>query len=371
MTQISWSLRLIAADGNAVPGLSVQLQVFDMAAGWKRIADSSTGSDGRIRGKADDGVAKPAIAPMLRLVETANPAALLGGVPGLAASAAGVLNADFGDIVHIAEAARPAPRRGGLVRAGLEAPQIGGIAAGIAAAAAPTTAVQRDVEARLAERETELGRTKNERDDLAVRLAAAEAKSADLQERLTQSEIRIGTVRGPIGTGSTPGPVPPPAPGPAVATLAVGALSLGDFATRLGGEIDSAQTALKARGFSLGSVSINAKTIVEGGSSLVFPETAELKTVRPGSLSDVAITFNPNQAPETGDGGVQVPDIRFLTEGAARRVLASVGLVLEVSQGPLGINPDCAPGQAMLQAPGAGNSAARGSTVLAVFAAGT
>ena len=101
---------------------------------------------------------------------------------------------------------------------------------------------------------------------------------------------------------------------------------------------------------------------------MVFPETEQLKSIRPGSLSDVAMTFDPTPAGDGGGSAVQVPDIRFLTEGAARRVLASVGLVLEVAQGELDINPTCAPGQAMLQAPPARASAARGSTVLAIFA---
>jgi hypothetical protein len=275
------------------------------------------------------------------------------------------LNADFGDIVQVAEAPRGTGKRAALLRSGEDPARIGGIPSAMAAIATTSTA-QRDAEARLAERESELGRIKIERDDLAARLAETETHRAALQARLNAADVKPATTRETLSAGTTFGPA---GPSPAIGALAARALSLGDFATNLGGEIDSAQTALKARGFSLGSVSINAKAIVEGGSSFVFPETAELKTVRPGSLSDVALTFNPSQTVQTGAEGVQVPDIRFLTEGAARRVLASVGLVLEVSQGPLGINPDCAPGQAMLQAPGPGASAARGSTVLAVFAA--
>jgi hypothetical protein len=421
MTQITWSLRLVNAEGAAVVGHSVQLQVFDMAAGWKRLADATTGADGRVRGKADDGVVKPVVAAMLRLADTARPTAVLGGIPTLTmAGAPPALTADFGDIVQVVEP-RPVARRAALGRAVAdEPPLIGGVAAPVAALSGTSVAALRDTEARLAAREVDLTRLQGERDDLAIRskdletrlqesesrLRDAEAqrkiadaqlvaardqlkseqdalatRSQDLEKKLEQSEARLRDTEAQLKLTETQLAAAREATltrdaaatdtfttidrEPILGTTS-GTLSLGDFATKLGGEIDSAQTALRTSSFSLGTVSITARTVVEG-SAISFPSTEDLKTVQSGTLSDVSIVFNPTPVTETSTG-VQVPDVRFLTEGAARRVLTSVGLVLEVSQGPAGMNPNCAPGQAMLQAPAAGTSAPRGSTVLAIFA---
>ncbi|TFI58104.1 hypothetical protein E2493_11930 [Sphingomonas parva] len=553
MTQISWALRLLAADGSPAAGISIQLQVFDLAGGWRRLADAATASDGTIRGKADDGTAKPVTAPMLRLVETARPAAILGGVPTLAAAGTPPsLSADFGDIVHVPAPARAeprtAPKRATLGKLAVEeVGTIAGVAAPVAAALPSATAF-RDVEARLSQRELDLNRVTGERDSLADRVAAFEPRLAESEKKLAERELDLKKVTGerdalagqlatsqprlaesekrltesekklaereldlkrvagerdalagrlaaseprlaesdkrlaereldlkrvtserdslagrlaaseprlaesekrlaareldlkrvtserdalagrlaaseprltetekrlaareldldrltserdalngrleasetkvadsekriaalqqqladavakPTGARETLGTT-----FGTIGTTTSAPVSLGDFATKVGGEIGSAQTALRATGFSLGSVQITARTVVEGGSSLVFPDTETLKTVVAGSLSDIKLSFEPTQTAEASEGSVQVPDIRDLTESAARRVLASVGLVLEVSHGPLGMRANCAPGQAMLQAPGPGTTAARGATVLAVFARG-
>lgn len=348
MTQIAWLARLVTPEGAAVASHAVALQVFDLAAGWRQIATASTSADGTLRGKADDGIAKATVAPMLRLVEGGDANAVLGGIPRLTAAGSPVtLSADFGEIVRIVEA-RFAAKRVAPAKTIDDPSMVGGITAPVGARAAGTASTK-ELEARLGERDLDVARLKTERDDLAARLVDSEGRLATLRDTAT-----VGTTTGTTAgaTGSLP--------------TRSSSLSLGDFATRIGGEVDSAQVALKARGFSLGTISVTARTVMTAD-TLHFPDAEELKTVPPSAFSDVAITLNPAPAITAGQG-VQVPDIRQLTESAARRVLASVGLTIEASQGPAGIAPDCAPGQAMLQAPKPGSTVARGSAVLVVFA---
>jgi beta-lactam-binding protein with PASTA domain len=82
----------------------------------------------------------------------------------------------------------------------------------------------------------------------------------------------------------------------------------------------------------------------------------------------VNLNYRPDKGGDTAPTGVQVPDVRQLTEGAARRVLASVGLMLDASQGARELAPESAIGQAMLQQPKPGERVAVGARVLVVFA---
>jgi hypothetical protein len=185
--------------------------------------------------------------------------------------------------------------------------------------------------------------------DVEKRHAALQTERDQLQDRLADAEARLAS-------GST---VPPPADD--------GALSVGSFATRLGGEIDSARVALKTRGFSLGTISVTSKALFEaGGTRIRLPERDELKSLPAGALSDIALQYTPSSEPASND--VLVPDVRQLTESAVRRVLASVGLSLDVSHGQPGMGVSSVEGQAMLQSPPPGERLARGSAVLVIFA---
>ena len=378
MTAISWFARLVTVDGNALDGHAVQLQVFDMTSGWRGIADDKTAADGRIKGSADDGLGDEKLAPMLRLVDGDASSAVLGGVPQLTAAANGTtLTADFGEIVRIEQQAHFTLGRVAPKRLGRDAATIGGFAipasarvaigatlagVGFDTSAAPATATVASgvvsdglltrinvAERLVTERERDLGAIRAERDDVIARLADSEKRLADMR-----AAAAAAAAGGTVKAADTVRP----------ASSAVG---IGDFATQVGREIDSAQTALRTRGFSLGTISVNARALVDqGGARMTFLGQEDLKGVAAGALTDFGLQFNPS--PIVDPGGIQVPDIRQLTESAARRVLASVGLGLDVNQGPPEINPDCAEGQAMLQAPKAGDSAARGSTVMAVFA---
>ncbi|RSV40653.1 hypothetical protein CA234_11125 [Sphingomonas sp. ABOLE] len=377
MTAISWFARIVTSDGNPLIGQIVQLQLFDMKSGWRSIADATTASDGSVKGRADDGMADAKLAPMLRLVDVEAASAVLGGVPQLTASAnEGTLTADFGEIVRIEQQAhfqlgRVAPKRLGRDTAtigGVAIPAAARVAVGarlagvdgdtVGAATAATAATRIDADA-LVTRATVAERlaTERERD-----LAALRGERDDVIARLADSENQLAALRAAAAAGAA---------GKSTDTigLASSVISIGDFATQVGREIDGAQIALRTRGFSLGTISVNARALVDqGGKGITFPGQEDLKTVG-GGLTDIGLQFNPSPVTETS--GVQIPDIRQLTESAARRVLASVGLALDAHHGPPQINPDCAEGQAMLQAPKAGDSAARGSTVMAIFARST
>jgi hypothetical protein len=374
MTRITWFARLVTADGTPAAGIAVQLQMFDLAAGWKGISDATTGDDGAVRGTAGEAGPANGAAPMLRLAETDSKPAVLGGVPNVGVSGSPpALACDFGEIVHMPDrftVARAAPTRFARstpVVAGVAMP-VAAARMGVASALAGATLVRAsttdtiDVQASLAERDADVIKVRAERDDVATRLAERTAdidrlrvERDDVKARLVDAEKRLADIR-------VASPINPAGAGDAK-------VSLGDFATRLGGEIDSAQTALKDRGFSLGTISVTARALVDdGGSRISFPAREDMKSVNVGTLSDIALQYHPSPVGDAAGTGVQVPDVRQLTESAARRVLASVGLGLEVTQGPPAIDPTCAEGQVMLQAPRAGERAARGTRVIAIFA---
>lgn len=153
---------------------------------------------------------------------------------------------------------------------------------------------------------------------------------------------------------------------PAVGGKAVGMV---DLATTVASQLDDAQTTLKPRGFSLGAIQVTAKAVLQDdGGRLELLGKEDLKTVPPGALSDIRMEFLPGET-ASAEGGPRVPDVSQLTENAARRVLASVGLTLDASVGPLALNPAVAPGQAMVQSPVAGAVSGRGARVLVIFAA--
>jgi hypothetical protein len=143
------------------------------------------------------------------------------------------------------------------------------------------------------------------------------------------------------------------------------------FATSLGTGIGRAQTELQRMGFQIGRVAVTARAFVdEKGESLQFPNRADSADVAAAPVTDISIAFQPTTAPEAADGKVAVPDVNQLTESAARRVLASIGLQLEATYGPPNLRPGSVEGQAMLQTPAAGVYVERGVIVLVVFARG-
>ena len=386
MTQITWFARLILADGNPAANVPVQLQMFDLKAGWTGIADATTGDDGKVKGTAGEPGPAAGPAPMLRLMEMEVTPGILGGVPNVTATGSPpALTVDFGELTHVVERfsiLRAAPRRfkfGTAEVAGMAMPAATRAPVAEAMAGRGASGDLGELQAKLQARDVDLTRIRAERDDTASQLAvrasalrdaqierddvrikltqretdvrrlqtereAAEAKLVETEKQLKDSRIE-GTAAGRAST-----------------------VKVGVLATRLGDEIDSAQTALKRRAFSLGSISVVTRGLVaEQGSEITYPSRDEIKTLPATAFTDVSFQYNPSPTVDDSNG-VQVPDVRQLTESAARRVLTSVGLGLEVTQGPPSIDPNCAEGQVMLQSPRAGERAARGTRVIAIFA---
>lgn len=222
--------------------------------------------------------------------------------------------------------------------------------------------VQRDQElaardAQLADRGRAAAEQETEISGLRAALAAKDVELEDIKANPTIGTT-TGTTTGTIG--GTTGTINP-------AVAATRTVAVNDLATTMAIQFDKAQTTLKPTGFSLGAIQISAKGVLRDEGRLEFPDTDTLKGLPADSLSDLKMQFIPEKVP-TGDDGPRVPDVLQLTESAVRRVLTSVGLVLESSTGPRGLNPAVAPGQAMVQSPGAGTIIARGARVMVIFA---
>lgn len=391
MTQITWFARLVNSEGAAVAGVGVQLQLFDLAGGWKGIGDATTNADGRVKAVAEAPGGTSGPAPMLRLMETDAAPAVLGGVPTVSASGSPpALACDFGEIVHIPD--RITFMRASPMRLNLRPAEAAGVAVPAAAArggladAIGGAAVRVDLselQNRLASRDADVAKLQVERDAVASQLnvRATEAQKVQAERddarnqlntretdveklrlerdqvkaQLVDSEKRLSDIR---TAGIATAAANPDAP----ATRSFGA-----FATRLGGDIDSAQLALKNRGFSLGAVSVRTPVLVDKSQQVTMPDQDEIKALPKEAISEVTFGYHPTPEADAAGTGVAVPDIRQLTESAARRVLVSVGLGLEVSQGPPSLDPTCVEGQVMLQSPKAGETAPRGTRVLAIF----
>lgn len=377
-TGFKFFARLIDSSAKPVAGIATEVQLFDLAAAaWVTVGAATSDADGQLRSKGDIADDTVTLAPALRLVE-AGGTTVLSGSPRVSLSGrVPTLDVDFGELVHLAEADRFVQPRTATRLTPDDRATIGAVVLPADAAtrafdagalrAAVTDDVTRTFAARLADNTKAI-------EDRDMALASERALRADREKTLSdkarelaESKVTIAALRGAAATAAAAAVGGPQvfAEGIAPSSQVVG---IGDLAVKLGTELVGAQTALKSSGFSLGSISVNARGLVQGdGSRLNLLDIADLKTLPAGVLSDVRIDLTPDTA-VGGEAQIAVPDVAQLTETAARRVLASVGLVLDASYGPLALNSDAAEGQAMLQTPGHGTGVARGARVLVIFA---
>lgn len=357
-TSLRWFARLVQINGRAQSGLAVDLQVYDRTAGgWVTLASAAASATGLLRGKGVLENDSPIIAPALRLVQR-GAAVVLSATPRLAVAEKGmVLNVDFGELMCLPENLRFVPPRAAMDSVPDDPLLIGALVGPAAAAteaadnatalAALRTSVRQEVtreyEDRLAQAEKDKAGALAEAQTKAAELAAAQAEIAQFKAAATG-----GTSAGVVATLGAP-------------------VKVSDFASTIGSEIDNAQKALKNSGYSLGAISLTAKTLVQTNGTVSFPSKEELKGLPSRALSDLVLQFRPDEAVSDA-GALRVPDLKQLTESAARRVLASLGLVLEAHYGARDLLPESAAGQAMLQSPAAGASTAPGGRVLVVFA---
>lgn len=222
-----------------------------------------------------------------------------------------------------------------------------------------TAEVTKAYAAQLVERERMIA----ERDTaLAARAQDAVRLDAELQQanrQVSSLTAELERLREAAGRGPAPA-APQAAPTRSVAMDA--------FATRIGEDLHSAQASLAKSSFSIGRIQVNAKGFLgSNDDGATFEPAGKGAAEDADRLSDVQIEFHPD-AKDDAKLGIQVPDVVQLTESAARRVLASVGLQLQASLGPRSLSPDSVAGQAMVQTPRAGETAARGARVLVIFA---
>lgn len=120
-------------------------------------------------------------------------------------------------------------------------------------------------------------------------------------------------------------------------------------------------------GMQLGDVRIRVRGKIGADGSFQLPGVDEL--AKPGvseGLDEIDVSLGGAPGTAAADPTVNVPDLNRLTESAARQVLQSLGLRLDIATGLR--EEGYASGQAMRQQPRATLKAPRGSQVLVVFA---
>jgi len=389
-TPFNWFARLLDTDANGVPDVEVAMQVFDIASNaWATVSTATTSPTGLLRGKGTvdpNGRVIAVSAPAMRLIEVAGrQPTVLSASPRITVNARPVaLMVDFGELTRLKANAFFVPPRASL-------PSVADDPFIIGAVASPTLATlpSAELDAKLDDLRKEV--TTRLTQDFTTKLQVSddarvksEQLTADTVRELKTAETTIVQLRADVAAardvsaaGPTAASVGPGSVGAGTSGLgAVDAgvllpgsriVGMGAFATNIGGQLDGAQLALKPTGFSIGNISLTTRALVQGdGSTINLLDKDELKAMPAGSLSDLKLDFTPDRV-TTAEAQLLVPDVVQLTESAARRVLGSLGYVLDASAGPPSLNPNCAEGQAMLQSPVGGAPAARGARVLVIF----
>ena len=159
----------------------------------------------------------------------------------------------------------------------------------------------------------------------------------------------------------------PPTP-PAGGTL----LPIESVVTNVAQQVSSAQTAIRAAGgFTLANVSVRLRGIAEGDVSKIRILGAnELRNpALAGAQDELNLDFAaPTAPPPVPADKVAVPGLAGLTQLAAQRALAAVGLRLDPATGKPPASARVASGQAFKQSPEPAALADRGVSVLVVFA---
>jgi hypothetical protein len=112
-------------------------------------------------------------------------------------------------------------------------------------------------------------------------------------------------------------------------------------------------------------------SMTPGGDSIALASVADAVKgpAARGAYQSLVFDLIPDKRPAPPPVGSAVPDVLGLTESAARRALAVAGLSMSAATRPGGASGRFSVGQAIQQAPAAGQPAAPGETVIVVFAA--
>ena len=374
-------------DGKPAGGLDVRLQSFSLASGrWSNVGSASTDSSGKLsitgRLNVDDG----GPAPQVRLVRASNTAVLSEGGRINYDKAKGELGIEFGTIVDLGEqtiqpavlAARFARTR--LVLGG--APTVAVNAATVNAASNRAEAninvqpqvmmLNRQILARddtITSLQKQLAEERSTSERLTANIAripmleATAAEKVNVENQLKAERVRIGQLEKRIADVR--------AENERLAAPRPKTIAVSTMAANLGTEIRSAQERLSNTqgALQLANVRIKLKGLPEeGGTKVTLPDEKDFEKANfIAGLADIDFHFRPAEEPDPTTGEVTVPDLRRMTEGAVRQVLHAIGLTLDPVAGPQA-SGGVAAGQASLQAPRAGETAERGSTVTVIFA---
>lgn len=187
--------------------------------------------------------------------------------------------------------------------------------------------------------------------------------SDDLTTQIKQRDAAISSHLAEIANLRANPPTPP-----AGGTL----LPIASVATTVAEQVSSAQTAIRAAGgFTLANVSVRLKGVAEGDAGKIrILGASELRNpALAGALDELNFEFAApaGPAPVPADK-VAVPGLSGLTQLAAQRALAAVGLRLDPATGKPPASAKAAPGQAFKQSPDPAALVDRGVSVLVVFA---
>ncbi len=411
MQQITATARILGADGKPVARLSLHLEVFSLARGWLLLAEAQTAEDGAVtlsgRPEPLPQNAAPIHAPALRLVEKSGdtgPRVLAtGGVVAYGGARRPLLTVDFGEVqrlddtrfalrstrgepqeaVHVvAGVPRPADRTeatpgrilGDRVPIGLgttidRSVAAGGtIATGDAAANQPFASVSADrFNAEIlsfSARETTLRGEISARDLL---IAQNKRRVEELEDAAGKAAARAEAAEREKAEAA--------AEAAALREAASREAPIQSIALSIGKEAAAANTAMEAEaaGFRIAKMQVSLQgSVAPGGDRIALATAADaLKggAGRPG-LQGLVIDYVPDRKPVApAPEGTPVPDVLGLTESAARRALSAAGLGISVATRPGAATGRFAVGQAVQQAPAAGQPLPPGETVIVVFAA--
>lgn len=159
---------------------------------------------------------------------------------------------------------------------------------------------------------------------------------------------------------------------PATPTAGGTLLPISSVATTVAEQVSTAQTAIRAAGgFTLTNVSVRLKGVAEGDASKIRILGANdlRNTALAGAQDELTFDFSTTPgAPPVPADKVAVPNLAGLTQLAAQRALAAVGLRLDPASGKAPASAKAAPGQAFKQSPDPAALVDRGVAVLVVFA---
>lgn len=410
MNSIEIVARIVDAQGKPANRLPVTLQIFRLGRGWTPLTQGRTNTRGGLSLKAGVREQGQAFAPALRLVEAGEPAPRVlaeGGVVDYfeVRGRGGRLVVDFGEIERLEETAYArrdragrgqagkhtvagVPRRGEITQALMvralatnDSRLVGEVAEREAVlrlapaaratleldgtAARPPTAERPRVERvdpQLVALRTSEATLRAQLEARNVEMENASARARVLETRASQAEARAALAEREklrVETESE-----------ALRTAAARQRPIGEVAAKIGTEAASANAELARSGgaYRVGKLNVTLRgTLVDDGKITLASAADASKGT--GRFQDLVFDLTPENPVARPAGELAVPDVLGLTESAARRALAAVGLTISVASRPGGAGGRFAVGQAIQQSPVAGARASSGDAVIVVFAA--